>query len=110
MRAGVDKKEAIIESMRVNLKPVFITSATTAVGFLSMHFSDSPPFRELGYMLAAGNLIAFVNAALVLPALLAILPAKVQPKKTFFSCSFVQVYVQQSNLPWSILFNSTTIL
>ena len=79
MRAGVEKKEAIIESMRVNLKPVFITSATTAVGFLSMHFSDSPPFRELGYMLAAGNLIAFVNAALVLPALLAILPAKVQP-------------------------------
>ncbi len=85
MRAGVEKKDAIIESMRVNLKPVFITSATTAVGFLSMHFSDSPPFRELGYMLAAGNLIAFVNAALVLPALLAILPAKVQPKKTFFS-------------------------
>ena len=70
--------------MRVNLKPVFITSATTAVGFLSMHFSDSPPFRELGYMLAAGNLIAFVNAALVLPALLAIFQQRFNKKKPIF--------------------------
>jgi hypothetical protein len=72
MRAGLEKEEAIVESLRVNLMPVFITSATTSVGFLSMHFSDSPPFRELGYMLALGNLIAFVNAALVLPSFLAI--------------------------------------
>jgi len=78
MRKGKDKSHAIIESLRVNIQPVFITSATTSVGFLSMHFSDSPPFRELGYMLAAGNLIAFVNASLVLPSLLAILPARVR--------------------------------
>ena len=78
MRKGKDKSDAIIESLRVNIQPVFITSATTSVGFLSMHFSDSPPFRELGYMLAAGNLIAFVNASLVLPSLLAILPARVR--------------------------------
>mgnify|MGYP001157172683 FL=1 len=90
MRSGIEKKDAIIESLRVNLQPVFITSATTAVGFLSMHFSDSPPFRELGYMLAAGNLIAFVNAVLVLPALLAILPAKVQQKETYFSKSLME--------------------
>ena len=78
MRKGKDKSDAIIESLRVNIQPVFITSATTSVGFLSMHFSDSPPFRELGYMLAAGNLIAFVNASLVLPSLLAIFPARVR--------------------------------
>jgi len=90
MRAGVEKKDAIVESLRVNLQPVFITSATTAVGFLSMHFSDSPPFRELGYMLAAGNLIAFINASLVLPSLLAILPAKVQKKETYFSKSIME--------------------
>ena len=85
MRTGADKKEAIVESLRVNLKPVFITAATTSVGFLSMHFSDSPPFRELGYMLAAGNLIAFVNASLVLPSLMAILPVRVKKIDNHFS-------------------------
>ena len=72
LRAGISKNDSIVESLRVNLLPVFITSATTSVGFLSMHFSDSPPFRELGYMLAVGNLIAFINASLVLPSFLAI--------------------------------------
>ena len=85
MRRGADKKDAIVESLRVNLKPVFITAATTSVGFLSMHFSDSPPFRELGYMLAAGNLIAFVNASLVLPSLMAILPVRVKKIDNHFS-------------------------
>ena len=85
MRTGVDKNNAIVESLRVNLKPVFITAATTSVGFLSMHFSDSPPFRELGYMLAAGNLIAFVNASLVLPSLMAILPVRVKKIDNHFS-------------------------
>ena len=85
MRTGADKNNAIVESLRVNLKPVFITAATTSVGFLSMHFSDSPPFRELGYMLAAGNLIAFVNASLVLPSLMAILPVRVKKIDNHFS-------------------------
>ena len=85
MRTGMDKNNAIVESLRVNLKPVFITAATTSVGFLSMHFSDSPPFRELGYMLAAGNLIAFVNASLVLPSLMAILPVRVKKIDNHFS-------------------------
>ena len=85
MRRGADKKDAIVESLRVNLKPVFITAATTSVGFLSMHFSDSPPFRELGYMLAAGNLIAFVNASLILPSLMAILPVRVKKIDNHFS-------------------------
>ena len=89
MRNGKNKSDAIVESLRVNLQPVFITSATTSVGFLSMHFSDSPPFRELGYMLAAGNLIAFINASLVLPSLLAILPARVKQTKTHFADKFM---------------------
>jgi len=89
MRNGKNKSDAIVESLRLNLQPVFITSATTSVGFLSMHFSDSPPFRELGYMLAAGNLIAFINASLVLPSLLAILPARVKQTETHFADKFM---------------------
>ena len=43
MRGGATKRDAIVESLRVNMAPVFITSITTAIGFVSLNFSDSPP-------------------------------------------------------------------
>lgn len=84
MRNGVDKRDAIVESLRVNFMPVFITSLTTVIGFLSMNFSDSPPFHDLGNLTAVGMVAAFLYSTLTLPALLAILPVKVKaraPKK-----------------------------
>ncbi len=81
MRSGMEKHAAILESLRVNLKPVFITSLTTAIGFLSMNASDVPPFRELGNIVAIGVLAAFVFSILLLPAILAVLPIRVRNKK-----------------------------
>jgi len=74
MRKGKTKHEAIIESMRVNWQPVFLTSITTAIGFLSLNFSDAPPFRDLGNASAAGSIIAWALSITLLPAMLAILP------------------------------------
>ncbi len=85
MRLGKNKKESVSESLRVNMQPVFMTAITTSIGFLSMHFSEAPPFRELGYMMAFGNIILFIHAVVTLPALLLILPAKV--KATGYSSS-----------------------
>ena len=62
----------------MNLQPVFMTAITTAIGFLTMHFSEAPPFRQLGYMMAFGNLILLFSAVITLPALLVILPSKVK--------------------------------
>ena len=76
MRLGKNKKDSVDESLRVNLQPVFMTAITTAIGFLTMHFSEAPPFRELGYMMAFGNIILFIHAIITLPALLVILPSK----------------------------------
>ena len=76
MRLGKNKKDSVDESLRVNLQPVFMTAITTAIGFLTMHFSEAPPFRELGYMMAFGNIILFIHAVITLPALLVILPSK----------------------------------
>src|SRR5690606_5966197 len=39
---GDSKKDAISFSMQRNLGPVFITSATTAIGFLTLNFSEVP--------------------------------------------------------------------
>lgn len=38
MRNGSSKREAIIESLRVNFTPVFLTSITTMIGFMSLNF------------------------------------------------------------------------
>ena len=80
MRIGHEKKQAIQESLRVNFQPVFLTSITTAIGFLSMNFSDAPPFRDLGNMVAIGVILAWLFSVTFLPALMTILPVKVKAK------------------------------
>ena len=85
MRKGLDKFAAIKESLRINFNPIFLTSLTTAIGFLSLNFSDVPPFRDLGNITAMGVIYAFVLSIFFLPALIAILPVRVKPgvdKKT----------------------------
>jgi predicted RND superfamily exporter protein len=76
MSLGSEKKEAVAESLRINLQPVFLTSITTAIGFLTMNYSDAPPFRDLGNIVAMGVVAAFFYSILFLPALLTILPIK----------------------------------
>lgn len=78
MRRGDSKQEAIIETLRVNFMPIFITSLTTVIGFLSMNSSDSPPFRDLGNLTSVGMTAAFLYSVLTLPALMSILPLKVK--------------------------------
>jgi len=81
MRHGADKRTAIARSIKVNIQPIFLTSITTAIGFLSMNFSDSPPFRDLGNLVAIGVMLAFVFSVTIFPALLTVLPVKVKVQK-----------------------------
>ncbi len=78
MQRGHDKYAAMAESLRINFKPVFVTSLTTSIGFLSMTSSDVPPFRELGIVVAIGVLAAFVFSIFLLPALITVLPVRVR--------------------------------
>ena len=80
MRQGRDKREAIVESLRINMQPIFLTSLTTSIGFLSMNFSDSPPFRHMGNITATGVGIAFVLSVLFLPAVMSVLPVRVKQR------------------------------
>ena len=82
MRTGKSKREAIIESLRINHQPEFITSATTAIGFLSLNFSDSPPFQDLGNMVAIGVMVAYVYSVLFLPAVIAVSPLREKKRET----------------------------
>lgn len=73
-----DKFSAIVESLRVNFQPVFLTSLTTLIGFLSMNFGEVPPFADLGNIVSIGVIIAFFLSILLLPAVMAVLPVKVK--------------------------------
>ncbi|MDX8409661.1 MAG: efflux RND transporter permease subunit [Mariprofundales bacterium] len=85
MRKGLAKRQAVIESLRVNFMPVFLTSITTAIGFLSMNASDSPPFHDLGNITAMGVMAAFIFSVTFLPAMLALLPVRAKAGDTHFS-------------------------
>lgn len=78
-RPGVDKKSAIIETYKINISPVIVTNVTTAIGFLTMNFSDVPPYRDLGNMVAGGLIFVVLFSLFVLPAIMNIFPLK--PKK-----------------------------
>ena len=78
MRDGMAKRDALVEAVRINFLPVTITSLTTIVGFLSLNFSDSPPYWHLGNITAAGVLAAWVYSVTLLPAALSLLPYRVE--------------------------------
>ena len=82
MRRGHAKRAAMIESIRINMQPVFLTTITTIIGFLSMNFSDAPPFRDLGNIVAIGVAAAFIFSVSFLPALMLILPVRVKTEAT----------------------------
>jgi hypothetical protein len=82
MRRGESKHDAMVDSIRVNMQPVFLTSVTTAIGFLSMNFSDAPPFHDLGNIVAMGVMIAFVLSVNFLPAVMMILPDRQKVQET----------------------------
>jgi len=73
---GDSRVIAMKESLSTNLKPVFLTSLTTAIGFMSMNFSESPPFQELGSISAFGVMITFLFSMTLFPAIVLLLPHK----------------------------------
>ena len=81
LRKGMNKDDAIADSLRINIQPIFITSVTTAIGFLSMNFSDVPPFHDLGNVVAIGVLFAFVLSVTTLPAMVILMPMRIKVRE-----------------------------
>jgi predicted RND superfamily exporter protein len=51
------------------------------IGFLSLNFSDTPPFRDLGNITSMGVAASFLYSIILLPALLAVIPLKSKESK-----------------------------
>ena len=60
---------------------IAVACLTTSVGFFSLNFSISPPFRELGNTVGFGVLVALVLTLTLLPALIVFLPMRRQQKQ-----------------------------
>ena len=95
MSRGLGRDEAIAESLRGNAWPVFLTAITTAIGFLSLNASDSPPFHVLGNLVAFGVLCAFVYSMTLLPALLSLLPLRAPRARSGRIVFFAPVHIER---------------
>ena len=104
MKGGREKYDAIVESIRVNMTPVFLTSLSTVIGFLTLNFSDVPPFNHLGNITAVGVVAAFALSVTFLPALMAIVPVGVKREEerpdTFFARLGDFVVARRTPLLW----------
>ncbi len=100
-RHGKNKQAAIYEALRINALPIFLTSLTTIIGVLMLNFSDSPPYRDLGNMVAIGVVLAYIFSMFLLPAILSIFPAGQFFNKLEFSfhiTSFADFVIKQRRL------------
>ncbi len=81
MRQGQSKTEALIDSLRINWQPVFLTSLTTIIGFLCFRFSVMMAYRDLGMITAMGVAAAWFYSVTFLPAFVSLAPYRVRPAR-----------------------------
>ncbi len=78
LRSGATKETAIRNTLKEIGFATFLTSFTTAVGFLTLMFSPIEPVQNFGLYAAVGVLIAYVVTILFLPAVFVLMkPPKI---------------------------------
>ena len=76
LAAGLQRRPALVEAIRINFVAVSVTSITTVIGFLALNASDAPPFRALGNISALGIGAAWVLSLTLFPAIASFVPLK----------------------------------
>lgn len=72
MREGLHPQEAILESVRTRIRPIFMTTATTVFGMLPLVFargSGSELYRGLGAAVLGGLVVSSVFTLILIPTL-----------------------------------------
>ena len=65
-----DKREALASVLKKVVLPCFLTTVTTAIGFLSLAVSKIPPIKEFAYLASAGMVFEFIYSFFLLPPLI----------------------------------------
>ncbi|MEO0575879.1 MAG: MMPL family transporter [Pseudomonadota bacterium] len=79
LRQGVTRHASAFKALTTNLQPILLTTLTTGIGFLGLNYSEVPPFRDLGNLVAIGVVMALIFTLLCLPALMLRLPFNPAP-------------------------------
>ena len=74
LHTGLDKLEAMRQSLVINLQPVTLATITTSMGFLSLNYSSSPGIYGFGNIVAIGTWWAYLVTLTFLPAIILLLP------------------------------------
>jgi uncharacterized protein len=82
MQETPDRKEWARRALADHSVGIAVACLTTAIGFFSLNFSISPPFRELGNTVGFGVLVAMVLTLTLLPALVMFLPMRQQKSQS----------------------------
>lgn len=81
LRATLDGKSAITESLRIVGPPLLIAACTTSAGFFSFVATDVRPMRAFGIACGAGVLLCWLFAVTLVPAIITLLPRKAQSER-----------------------------
>jgi uncharacterized protein len=82
INSGKERIDAVVISLEKNFKPVFLTSLTTSIGFMSLSISEIVPVKTLGVSTAIGAVLAFILSVTLMPSLLLLLkPKKIAHEK-----------------------------
>lgn len=71
-----DRKEWARRALADHMVAIIIAGITTAIGFFSLNFSISPPFRQLGNIVGVGVLAALFLTLTLLPTMITVLSRK----------------------------------
>lgn len=88
LRKDADPVNALKSSIRVNTLPISLATLTTMISFLCLNFSDSPPFQQLGNLVAIGIVITYILAFTLLPALTTYLPPRPAQNRQKYEAAF----------------------
>lgn len=81
LRKGLTRQEAMSDGLCKTFNALLITTISTCVGFLTLNFSDAPPFRDLGNITTFGVVMAFVFTITFLPAFMMLFKVNVKIKQ-----------------------------
>ena len=109
LKKGFDSVSSVRYSLEVNLQPIVLTSVTTAIGFLALNFSESPPFQAMGTIAAVGVMSACIITITLLPGLVTLfrLDARKSPAMAGLNLERVANLVTQK--PVSVLLVTSAV-
>ncbi len=94
-----EKRSAIRAAIDANAVPVTLASMTTAIGFIALNLSASPPFRDMGNAIVVGIAVSWLLIFSWLPALLSLVTV---PRQKPVSDPILKFLGNMSNWTWPL--------